>query len=280
MQVFYITHVLGFVLFMAFAFIHYQSMWAYTLPGMSSSVLRHRLPLPIPPLLTTATAAAATKFTTTTTSIITIAAAAAAAAARRLYCDHAVYGCMQKIWHVCTSFFKDCLCNLYAKCNAQQLCNCIMDEWNEYNMHRVFGKNLQVSVCMHGLHYTFARCLYKGTMVAHKVAQGMWLCLCMSVCVCAGFVLYLMDVTFRIAQWMHTVPASPASKVSQDGMLATLAFRWSHVRPLAFQSCLSSVGACLPQWTLSFSAAQCLLGFWLFSWWCRTLYCPFAGTMP
>lgn len=33
LQVFYITHILGFFTLMTFAFIHYQSMWAYTLPG-------------------------------------------------------------------------------------------------------------------------------------------------------------------------------------------------------------------------------------------------------
>ena len=33
LQVFYISHIIGFLLFMTFAFIHYQSMWAYTTPG-------------------------------------------------------------------------------------------------------------------------------------------------------------------------------------------------------------------------------------------------------
>lgn len=46
----------------------------------------------------------------------------------------------------------------------------------------------------------------------------------------AGFVLYLMDLTFRLAQQMHWAPASPASKVSQHGSLATLSLRWHHVR--------------------------------------------------
>ncbi len=65
-----------------------------------------------------------------------------------------------------------------------------------------------------------------------------------SVCACehAGFVLYLMDVTFRSAQWMHTVQASPDSQVSDDATLATLAFRWSHVSspvmPFALVACL------------------------------------------
>ena len=33
-QVFYTTHILGFICFMLFAFIHFQSMWAYTLSGI------------------------------------------------------------------------------------------------------------------------------------------------------------------------------------------------------------------------------------------------------
>ena len=52
----------------------------------------------------------------------------------------------------------------------------------------------------------------------------------MSVCICAaGFVLYLMDVTFRVAQRMHWTTASSASKTSDDGTLATLSLRWSQV---------------------------------------------------
>ena len=35
LQVFYTTHIVGFICLMTFAFIHYQSMWAYTLPGES-----------------------------------------------------------------------------------------------------------------------------------------------------------------------------------------------------------------------------------------------------
>lgn len=38
-----------------------------------------------------------------------------------------------------------------------------------------------------------------------------------------------MDVTFRVAQRMHWTLASPASRVSDDGTLATLSLRWSHV---------------------------------------------------
>lgn len=33
MQVFYTCHILGFIGFMAFAFMHYQGMWYYTFPG-------------------------------------------------------------------------------------------------------------------------------------------------------------------------------------------------------------------------------------------------------
>ena len=44
-----------------------------------------------------------------------------------------------------------------------------------------------------------------------------------------GFALYLLDATFRIAQRMHVTPADGSSKASEDGTLATLSFRWSHV---------------------------------------------------
>ncbi|KAL3136132.1 hypothetical protein ABBQ32_007152 [Trebouxia sp. C0010 RCD-2024] len=47
-----------------------------------------------------------------------------------------------------------------------------------------------------------------------------------------GFVLYLMDVSFRIAQQMHRAPVSPDSKVSQDGTLATLSLPWHHAAEL------------------------------------------------
>ena len=45
----------------------------------------------------------------------------------------------------------------------------------------------------------------------------------------AGFALYLLDATFRIAQRMHATPADAGSQASGDGTLATLTFRWSHV---------------------------------------------------
>lgn len=45
----------------------------------------------------------------------------------------------------------------------------------------------------------------------------------------AGFALYLLDATFRIAQRMHVTPADGASQASDDGTLATLTFRWSRV---------------------------------------------------
>ena len=48
----------------------------------------------------------------------------------------------------------------------------------------------------------------------------------------AGFALYLLDATFRIAQRMHVTPADGSSKSSEDGALATLSFRWSHVADL------------------------------------------------
>ena len=48
----------------------------------------------------------------------------------------------------------------------------------------------------------------------------------------AGFALYLLDATFRIAQRMHVTPADGSSKASGDGTLATLTFRWSHVADL------------------------------------------------
>ena len=35
LQVFYTTHIVGFICLMMFTFMHYQSMWAYTLPGES-----------------------------------------------------------------------------------------------------------------------------------------------------------------------------------------------------------------------------------------------------
>ncbi|KAL3151709.1 hypothetical protein ABBQ38_012690 [Trebouxia sp. C0009 RCD-2024] len=53
--------------------------------------------------------------------------------------------------------------------------------------------------------------------------QGMWYY------TFPGFALYLLDATFRIAQRMHTTPAHPSSQASDDGTLATLTFRWSHV---------------------------------------------------
>jgi hypothetical protein len=34
MQVFYRTHIVAFVLFMLFGFIHHFMLWAYTMPGM------------------------------------------------------------------------------------------------------------------------------------------------------------------------------------------------------------------------------------------------------
>lgn len=82
----------------------------------------------------------------------------------------------------------------------------------------------------------------------------------------AGFVLYLMDLTFRLAQQMHWAPASPASKVSQDGSLATLSLRWHHVRlPFASSKCglpclSSSSFLALPASRVSaLSAGVCLL---------------------
>ena len=39
MQLFYRTHILGFLGFMVFGFAHYVSLWAYSLPGMHTHVL-------------------------------------------------------------------------------------------------------------------------------------------------------------------------------------------------------------------------------------------------
>ena len=37
MQIFYNTHIVGFLGFMAFGFMHHNSLWAYTLPGAAPS---------------------------------------------------------------------------------------------------------------------------------------------------------------------------------------------------------------------------------------------------
>ena len=41
LQVFYTFHIVGFVGFILFAFIHYQGMWQYTYPGRGSANYQH-----------------------------------------------------------------------------------------------------------------------------------------------------------------------------------------------------------------------------------------------
>ncbi|DBA82863.1 TPA: hypothetical protein ACH3X1_006657 [Trebouxia sp. C0004] len=78
-----------------------------------------------------------------------------------------------------------------------------------------------------GLHGVFYSCHILGfigfMMFAFMHYQGMWYY------TFPGFALYLLDATFRIAQRMHVTPAESASEASEDGTLATLTFRWSHV---------------------------------------------------
>ncbi|KAL0040033.1 hypothetical protein WJX79_003372 [Trebouxia sp. C0005] len=72
--------------------------------------------------------------------------------------------------------------------------------------------------------YTFHIVGFVGFMVfAFIHYQGMW------TYTYPGFALYLLDATFRIAQRIHVTPADGSSKASDDGSLATLTFRWSHV---------------------------------------------------
>ena len=47
-QVFYRTHIIAFVAFMVFGFIHHYQLWAYTMPG-EASPLSHPTPCPASP---------------------------------------------------------------------------------------------------------------------------------------------------------------------------------------------------------------------------------------